>query len=288
MVLLGIDAEPFLEAAMTFSTLMVHVELDHPNDARLHIAGELAEQFDAKLIGIAASNPQPAYYANGNLAQGLVAHERAEIMKKIAEAEGRFRMATQKRAREIEWRSALEAPTGYVAREGRAADLIITGANRDGVLLDPLRRLDPSDLVMIAGRPIFLVPPEAEFLKLQNVLVAWKDTREARRAVMDALPLLHRAKEVNVVEVVEGDASRSEAQHRVDDVTGWLKRHNIDAVARVMHARDEEDQIEKIWQNGADIVVAGAYGHSRFREWVLGGVTRNLITRSRHCALLAH
>src|SRR5712671_6892354 len=117
MVLLGIDAEPFLEAAMTFSTLMVHVELDHPNDARLHIAGELAEQFDAKLIGIAASNPQPAYYANGDLAQGLVAHERTETLKKTAEAEERFRVATRKRAREIEWRSALQQPTGYVARE---------------------------------------------------------------------------------------------------------------------------------------------------------------------------
>jgi hypothetical protein len=94
-----------------------------------------------------------------------------------------------------------------VAREARAADIVITGVNRDGILLDSLRQLDPSDLVMEAGRPIFVVPPEAEYLKLNSVLVAWKDTREARRAVADALPLLHKAKDVNVVEVVEGEAN---------------------------------------------------------------------------------
>jgi nucleotide-binding universal stress UspA family protein len=172
--------------------------------------------------------------------------------------------------------------------EARAADLIFTGANRDGDLLDPLQRLDPSDLVMQAGRPVFIVPPEAEFFSLKNVTVAWKDTREARRAVCDALPLLHRAKEVKVLEIVEGDESRSTAQDRVNDVAAWLGRHNITAYGQVMQAVDEEDQIDMVWTNDADLVVAGAYGHSRFREWVFGGVTRNLLTRSQRCAFLAH
>jgi nucleotide-binding universal stress UspA family protein len=270
---------------MSFSTLMVHLDLDHPNDARLRISGDLAEQFDAKLIGIAACDPQPTYYAEGASAYDLDERERGAIRKRMAETEERFRAAVGNRAREIEWRVALERPTDYVAREARAADLVIAGANRDGILLNPLHRLDPGDLVMQAGRPIFVVPPEAEYLKLNDVLVAWKDTREARRAVADALPLLHKAKNVNVVEVVEGDASRAAAQARVNDVAAWLDRHNISAVGLVMHAIDELDQIDKIWKHGADIVVAGAYGHSRLREWVLGGVTRNLLTRSRHCAL---
>src|SRR5262245_35809645 len=202
---------------MTFSTLMVHLELEDSNDARLRIAGELAEQFDAKLIGIAAGDPHPSYYADGSVARSFVEHERGELKKQMAEAEARFRAAVQQRARAIEWRCALERPADYVAREARAADLIITGVNREGVLLDRLRRLDPSDLVMQAGRPIFLVPPEVGYLKLQNVLVAWKDTREARRAAADALPLLHKAKEVNVVEVIEGGSTRAAAQERVND-----------------------------------------------------------------------
>ena len=273
---------------MSYSTLMVHLELEHPNDARLQIAGDLAEQFDAKLIGIAACDPQPPYYADGAFAQGLVERERAEIKQRMAETEARFRAATQRRARDIEWRCALVKPIDYVAREARAADLVIVGSNRDGVLLDPLCRLDPSDLVMQAGRPIFVVPPEAEYLKLQNVLVAWKDTREARRAVIDALPLLHRAKDVSVVEVFSAAADRAAAQVRVNDVAVWLGRHAVTAVGRVIHAAEESAELDALWQGGVDLVVAGAYGHSRFREWVLGGMTRNLLTRSRRCSLVAH
>ena len=133
---------------MTFSTLMVHLELEYPNDARLKVAVDLAEQFDAKLIGIAACDPHPPYYAEGAVAYGLVEHERAEVKKRMAETEERFRAAVKQRARDIEWRSAMAPPTDYVAQEARAADLVITGSNRDGVLLDRLRRLDPSDFVM--------------------------------------------------------------------------------------------------------------------------------------------
>jgi nucleotide-binding universal stress UspA family protein len=273
---------------MSFSTLMVHLDLEPSNDARLQIAGELAEQFDAKLIGIAAANPQPAFYANGSFAQGLVEEERRKINSRLAEAEEHFRTVAGKRARQVEWRCALENPTHYVVREARAADLIITGASRDGIFIDPLHRLDLSDLVMTVGRPIFVVPPEAEFLNLKTVLVAWKDTREARRAVLDALPLLHRAHDVNVLEVIDKNADQSRARRRVDDVAAWLGRHNITAFGQVMHASNDADQIDKIWQTAADIVVAGAYGHSRFREWVLGGMTRNLLTRSRRCSFLAH
>jgi nucleotide-binding universal stress UspA family protein len=273
---------------MTYSTLMVYLELEHPNDARLRIAGDLSEQFDAKLIGIAACDPKLVLYASDGFAGDLVERQRSEIKKRMGEAEERFRSAVKDRARDIEWRSAITPPTDYVAREARAADLVITGTNRDGIFLDPFCQLDPSDLVMKAGRPIFVVPPEAEYLTLNNVLVAWKDTREARRAVTDALPLLHKAKDVSVVEVVEGDANRTAAQDRVNDVAAWLGRHSIPAVGIVMHAVDEAGQIDKIWKHGADLVVAGAYGHTRFREWVLGGVTRNLLTRSRHCAFVTH
>jgi nucleotide-binding universal stress UspA family protein len=179
-------------------------------------------------------------------------------------------------------------PTEYVACEARAADLVITGSNRDGILLDPMRQVDPSALVMQVGRPVFVVPPEAEYLKLSNMLVAWKDTREARRAVSDALPLLHRAKYVEVVEVVEGDADRSAAEARVNDVAAWLGRHAVTARGRTIHATRESERLDALWEEGADLVVAGAYGHTRLQEWVFGGVTRNLLTRSRRCSLLSH
>src|SRR5262245_22618287 len=98
---------------MTFSTLMVHLELEHANDARLQIAGDLAEKFDSKVIGIAACDPQPPYYADGAVAKGLVEHERTELKKRMIDTEARFRAAVQHRAREIEWRCAMARPNDY-------------------------------------------------------------------------------------------------------------------------------------------------------------------------------
>jgi nucleotide-binding universal stress UspA family protein len=274
--------------AMTYSTLMVYLELEHSNDARLEIAGDLAERFDATLIGVVSCDPQLPYHPMGALAVEAFEHEQAEIKKRAKETEDRFRAAVWNRARTVEWRCGMEAPTEFVARQARAADLIIIGANREGVLLDPLRRLNPSDLVMQAGRPIFIVPPEAEHLRLNNVLVAWKDAREARRAVADALPLLHHAKNVDVLEVIAGEESQKAAQDRVNDVAAWLGRHNIPAAARVMHVVEQADQIDEIWSNAVDLIVAGAYGHTRFREWALGGFTNSILTRSRRCSLITH
>ncbi len=276
---------------MTYSTLMVQLELEHPNDARLRIAGDLAEQFGAKLIGIAASEQStPLYYADGAFAQGLLEQDRVELAQRLADTEERFRAAAKGRAAIVEWRSALTSPTGYVAQQARAADLVIAGANSDGWALDPARRLDPSALVLQVGRPVFFVPPQVERLNLGTVLVAWKDTREARRAVWDALPLLKRAAAVTVAEVLEGEDSPDMAHNRVNDVAGWLARHGVVAGVIVPEAVDDTaEQLDLIASDiGADLIVAGAYGHTRLGEWLFGGVTRDLVGRSTRCAVLAH
>ena len=88
--------------------------------------------------------------------------------------------------------------------------------------------------------------------------------------------------------MIEDDSERTRAQERVNDVVEWLGRHTVAAFGTVIHAATESEQLDALWQNEADLVVAGAYGHTRFREWVLGGFTRNLLTRSRRCSFLAH
>jgi nucleotide-binding universal stress UspA family protein len=275
---------------MTYSTVMVHLDLDESNDARLHVAGDLAEKFDAKLIGIACCQPQPSVYADGVLAQGLVRQLEAEANEKLQKLEQRFRTACQNRVEGIEWRRAYGMPADYVAHEARSADIVVTGANRMGGLSDPLWRLDPSELVMKLGRPMMVVPPEVDRLKLASVVVGWKDTREARRAVVDALPLLQKAKEVTVVEMIANDGDRTEAGRRVADVAAWLGRHQVDASHMVPNHRG--DAVEQLIRHASDIeadmIVAGAYGHTRMREWIFGGVTRDLITQSRHCSVLSH
>lgn len=275
---------------MTYSSVMVHLDLNQSNDARLRVAGDLAERFDARLIGVAACQPQPSIYADGAFAQSLVLQLQAEAKEKLGRLERDFHAAFQNRIKVVDWRSSFAIPTDFVASEARDADIVITGADRNGGFHDSLWQLDPSELVMKLGRPMLVVPPEVDRLALSSVVVGWKDTREARRAIVDALPLLRKAKEVTVVEIIENDEGRAAAGHRLADVVAWLTEHQVDACHTLPTRRGNavEQLADHATEVGADVIVAGAYGHTRFREWIFGGVTRDLIKNSRRCSLLSH
>ena len=277
---------------MRYATVMVSLALDQPNEARLEAAGQIAERFEAGIVGIAASQfSPPLYFTSDKLAQDLIDEGRASIKRRIAELESQFREAVKKRTRQVEWRSAIDFPARYVLREVRCADIIVSGGDR-GALSDPLAVASPKDLVMQTGRPLLVVPDSADWLDLRNVLVAWKETTEARRAITDALPMMRKAKNVTVAEILEEDDGRSAAASRVRDVAAWLSRHGVSASERVAEKDGDQNataQLDGIAADlGAGLVVAGAYGHSRFREMILGGMTQHLITPSARCVLLSH
>jgi nucleotide-binding universal stress UspA family protein len=142
---------------------------------------------------------------------------------------------------------------------------------------------------MQAGRPLLVVPDSCNWLDLRRLLIGWKDTAEARRAAADALPILRKATDVTVVEIVEEPADRAAALSRVRDVVAWLSRHGVRASELVpQQCGEAATQLERIASDlGAGVVIAGAYGHSRLREWILGGVTRRLINPSNRCSLLS-
>jgi len=274
---------------MTYATAMVSLALDQPNEALLDVAGQVAEQFGARIIGIAASMfSPPMYFVDGDFGQRLIEEGQAAVAQRMTALDRQFREAMNGRAHEVEWRSAMELPARYIAREARAADLLIVSG--DGVALaDPFAIAGPSDLVMQAGRPLLVVPTTVRWLDLRSALVAWKDCAEARRAVADSLPLLRKAEDVTVVGIVEDASARAVVMKEVEDVVAWLSRHGITARVQVPDKiGDATAQIDRIAAaTGAGLVVAGAYGHSRFREWVLGGVTQHLIRQTDRCVLLS-
>ncbi len=276
---------------MAFTTLMVRLELGHSNANLLKIVGHLAERFRANVIGITACQPIETAYGDSYLAGPFVAQDRDEIEKEIKAAEVEFRSALCACAGNLEWRATVTfAPLSeYVAQEARSADLLITGADSGRPLLGGSRYLDTGDLVIRLGRPVLIVPAGANELKLEHVVVGWKETREARRAAADALPFLRVAKRVTVVEIAD-EENRASARAHLDDVVSWLKRHDILAKPLVSAAkRDDAGQLDAITRElRADLVVAGAYGHSRMREWVLGGVTRDLLLCADTCSLVSH
>ncbi len=272
----------------SLTSLLVFVEDGPASDARLEAACDLADRFDACVIGASASEPVPPMYDPlGGMGDLLVAlREAAE--EDVRRARVRFEAITAVRGVRSEWREALGSPATFVALQARSADLIIVGPRTANA---PYRSPDPADVLMAVGRPVLVVPEKSPASCLDSpALVAWKDTREAQRALASALPLLREASEVRVVEII-ARAGAGEAAERVEDVAHFLARHDVRAVADVIV--DEEHSAwgrihSEARTQGARLIVAGGYGHSRLREWTLGGVTQALLEVGDTCVLLAH
>jgi nucleotide-binding universal stress UspA family protein len=277
---------------MTYRSLMVHVDIGGTNDELLRLSGDLAEHFEARAIGITACMPlQTVYYTDAYIIDDFIEQDRLEVEKQMQLAEQTFRAAMQNRARCVEWRSAYryEPIAAYLARHARAADLILIDRNANGKDLDYRRRVHITDFLMAVGRPVLVVQTGSAVGDIGKVVIGWKDTREAQRAVASALPLLKRASEITIVSIVpEDDLAYA---HKADkEVAIWLKEHGVTAAIQPTPANgDDASQLNAIAEEkGAGLVVAGAYGHSRLTEWILGGVTRDLLRHSKRCAFLSH
>lgn len=278
---------------MTYRTLMVHLDIGADNRAVLAVTADLARRFGTGVIGIAAARPQepfadPGY---GGLVPVLIAPDDAPVEQALSICEQQFHKAMQGCRGEIEWRSevTITLPLDYITEQARAADLIITGPTLPFSVGNGGARLDIGALAINAGRPVLLVPPQVQELALRNVVAAWKDGRSARRAFTDGLPFLLEAEHVGIL-AVGGLDDLKPIQARLDDVARWLARHGVHAVAAAVVANTVESDIlgEELARRAPDLVVAGAYGHSRLNEWVFGGVTRNVLLDAKCCVLLSN
>jgi nucleotide-binding universal stress UspA family protein len=266
-------------------TLMVHLELGRSNAGLIAIAADLAVRLDADLIGIAVGQPLRISYGDIYLSPAVVQDDRDQLDGDLASARAELEAAHPGAG----WRGAASfAPLDEViAHHCRAADLLLTCGDRGARAFDTTRRVNIAALVMRIGRPVLVVPDGADAISLDKVVVGWKDGREARRATLDALPVLRAAGAVHIVAV----AAESDIAHaQTSDVAAWLGKHGVTATAHAIASHsDEAGQLEAYARRvGADIIVAGAFGHSRLREWVLGGVTRDLLLQDGRCALVSH
>lgn len=276
---------------MSYATLMLHLELGRSNAALLTLAADMAERFQAGVIGVSACKPAAFVAGDGYIDGALIVAECRQLAQETEVAEAEFRAALQGRvAGPLSWRSTCDYTplVDFIAHQAGAADLILTAAVK-GDLFDASHAVDTGSLVLQAGRPVLVVPTAGMPLRFDHALVASNNSREARRAVFDALPLLARMAKVSVVEVAD-EADMADARTRVADVVAWLAAHHIDATPLVAPSiKDDAEAIYTLAQDqGADLIVAGGYGHGRLREWVLGGVTRDLLLRADRCTLLSH
>jgi nucleotide-binding universal stress UspA family protein len=276
---------------MNLPTILVHLELGSSNEGLLQVSLDCAKVLQAGVIGVAACHLMPIVYSEGYVPGDLINQDRSEIEKEMSKAEAGFHAAMGQSVVSPQWRSAIGymSLSDYVAQQARTADLIVTGPSAPWSLFDSTRVVDVGDLVMRAGRPVLIVPTGVKHLRFDTVVVAWKECRESRRAIADALPILKKAGRVVVVQVA-AEEGIAEGRQSVADVVEWLSRHDIGAQALVVPSiGNDAKQLDVIAsERGADLVVAGAYGHNRLREYVLGGVTRVLLVRPTRCAFVSN
>jgi nucleotide-binding universal stress UspA family protein len=264
---------------------MVLTDLEPDTESRTKLALSLADRFSSRLIGIAARPiGSPLYYETPVPGlESAVELEKRAATRDIANAEAAFRKIVGARNC-VEWRQGHTFPTQFVLEQARAADLIVARMARWRREVAAWMSPDAGDLVMGAGRPILFTPPDIDYLRAKHIVIAWSDTREARRAVADAMPLLKVAEDVTV-------AAFGSDQRGARDVETYLSCHGINATVRHKDAVPEnvaEELMRVAEAEAADLLVCGAYGHSRASEWIFGGVTRDLLDHGRLSCLMAH
>lgn len=275
---------------MSYTSIMVHVQTSPEAQARLRTARALAQKFDAVLIGVGVEMVPPLAIGAG--AGAVQADWYAAVSTSIEEnlklAETMFWEAAAGLARGAVWKRGLAFPKEALAATARSADLVVADRGPKNHKSD-YRDAGAAELAVALGRPLLFTPEGAPPLTARKVLLAWKDTREARRAMNDALPFLKGAESVLVAEVCHG-YEEQDAAARVEDVVTALKRHGVNAEGKaVPHSGAPTHEIlRQASLYDADLIVAGAYGHTRLGEWLFGGVTQDLLEQKDHYVLLSH
>lgn len=275
---------------MTYHTLLVHLDNGPACAARTEIALRLAREHGSHLIGlaptgqvqipvdVAASVFEPGYA----IASGHYLRTRADSAREEFEARARA-------AGSISFESRLDeadhAPS--VIAHARGADLVVVGQTDREAPLGVVDRDLPERTVLGGGRPVLVVPYAGRFDALgHHVLAAWNDSREAARALADALPLLQRAGKVTLLT----QRAAGQPEPALAPIEAWLARHAVHATS--LHEVSDLDfgdlLLSRAADLGATLIVMGCYGHSRLTERVLGGATRSLLRQMTVPVLMAH
>ena len=280
---------------MSYKDLLVVLGSDAASRGRMALAAALSERFAAHLVGLypfpVPDIPRTLGYYNPSLFDPIFRELREKAQEVCDREREAFEHAASLRGLSAEWRvtEGLEADPAVHARY---VDLTILGQ------LDPdggdteLIRPRPELVALASGRPILAVPYAGQFETVgRRVLIGWNATREATRAVNDAMPLLAAADVVTVLTIDAREGPDAHGELPGADISLHLTRHGVKAtIERTVSAGVPAGEVllSRAADLGADLLVIGAYGHSRMRELLLGGATRSILQSMTVPVLMSH
>lgn len=266
---------------MAYKDILVHVDAAPIAVARLDAAAQLAKTQGAHLVALHVQAPPftPVDLLGTGVTADLIEWQIQQAKAEAEAAHKAVQAAEQRHGLNIEWRKVDGAIDAAVVDQSRYADLIVLPPDTPLTNLTTPASARAGSVVMAAGRPALIVPNNYANAAIgQRVLVAWKPSAEAARAVHDALPLLQRAEAVIVMRV---NPDPEEPKHNPGfDLATHLARHGVKVTVTPVLAPDTtagDAILEQARALRADLIVMGAYGHSRLRELVFGGATRSLL-----------
>jgi len=278
---------------MNYKTILVHCDASSKLSQRLEVAVDLAQRFDAHLVGVHVQVPMqvPAFSAGPVPTFDLFAAYEASAKAQYESAAGAFEKAIRGSHLSSEWRLAKGYHEDELFIQARYADLIVLGQTEPDSDTTTPRDL-PETVAISSGRPTFVVPHIGVRAKPgKSIMLCWNATRESARAAAEALPFLMMADKVAVLIVDEKRLGSGHGPEPGADVAAWLARHGVSVTVQRDIAADAnvgELILSRAADREIDLIIIGLYGHSRLREVILGGASRTLLASMTVPVLMAH
>lgn len=282
---------------MSYRSIVVHLDASERATYRLESALSIAKRFKAHLEAVyAVFIPEPRAF--GVMAGSAGWYEKLESHReeRCRSLERLFHAGLARSELSGNWIDESTRAREQVARRGRCADLVIAGQDDPNDPETYIADHFAETLVMTAGRPLLLLPYSGVFPNVgDNILLAWNGSREATRAVHDALPFLREARQVTLVSIDAKKREQAGARIPGADIALTLARHDVRVTVRETGGVDEPADasvgdllISEALSVGANLIVMGGYGHARWQEVVLGGATRTMLRSMTMPVLMSH
>ena len=280
---------------MDYKTILLHLDQSSRCDVRIQLAAQISQGFGAHLIGAAMTGISRHVFSRAefDLTDPVFAHHRDHLRQHARDLLKHFeQVVASVGVDSVESRLVDDDATGGIVLQARYADLTVMGQFDAAATIPGVMSNLPELVVLGSGRPVLIVPHSGQpAYPLRRVMVAWDGSLSASRAISLALPLLLRADAVDVVVMKATDkADDVHGEQAGADLALFLARHQIkvNVVERQIKGDRGEALLSIAADLAADLIVMGGYGHTRFRELVLGGVTRTLLHSMTIPVLMAH